>query len=61
VVRNGANVEAQPRCHELGLFRDWSGPVPNTAAISYDLAADDTMRLEDEVRARHGVSRALSS
>jgi NAD(P)-dependent dehydrogenase (short-subunit alcohol dehydrogenase family) len=60
-VRNGANVEAQPRCHELGLLRDWPGPAPNTAAIAYDLAAYEAMRFEDDIRARHGLPRVLRS
>lgn len=60
-VRNGATIEAQPHCHELGLLPDWPGPVPNAAAIAYDLAAYEAMRLEDEVRAQHGLPRILNS
>jgi NAD(P)-dependent dehydrogenase (short-subunit alcohol dehydrogenase family) len=60
-VRNGSNVEAQPLCHELGLLPDWPGPIPNTAAIAYDLAPYEAMRLEDEIRAQHGLPRVLKS
>ncbi len=35
---NGANVEAQFFCHERGLLDGWGGPVPNTAALRYDLS-----------------------
>jgi NAD(P)-dependent dehydrogenase (short-subunit alcohol dehydrogenase family) len=60
-LSNGATIEAQPHCHELGLLPDWSGPEPNTAAIAYDLAAHEAMRLEDDIRARHGLPRVLKS
>jgi NAD(P)-dependent dehydrogenase (short-subunit alcohol dehydrogenase family) len=59
-VRNGANVEAQPLCHELRLLPDWKGPTPNDAPIRYDLSGYEALRLENEIRARFGVAPADS-
>jgi hypothetical protein len=36
-------------------------PLPNTAAIAYDLATSEAMRLEDDIRAQHGLPRVLKS
>jgi NAD(P)-dependent dehydrogenase (short-subunit alcohol dehydrogenase family) len=57
-VRNGANVEAQPLCYELGLLPDWAGPTPNDAPIRYDMSGHEILRLENEIRARSGVAPA---
>jgi NAD(P)-dependent dehydrogenase (short-subunit alcohol dehydrogenase family) len=57
-VRNGANVEAQPLCHELNLLPGWEGPTPNEAPIRYDMSGYEALRLENEVRARFGVAPA---
>ena len=54
-VANGANLEAQPLCHQLGLLPDWRGPEPNEAPIRYDLSGAEILRLENEIRARAGV------
>ena len=53
---DGQTIEAQELCHQLGLLPDWEGPSPNEAPIRYDLAGAESVRIENEIRARHGVA-----
>jgi NAD(P)-dependent dehydrogenase (short-subunit alcohol dehydrogenase family) len=52
---DGRTVEAQEVCHQLGLLDGWDGPLPNEAAIRYDLSGAEAVRIENEIRARAGV------
>ncbi len=52
---DGRTIEAQELCHELGLLPGWEGPVPNDAPIRYDVAGAEAIRIENQIRARHGV------
>jgi len=58
---NGANIEAQFLCAELGLLPGWPGPEPNRSAIRYDHSGVELERLEAELAARTAASQRLSA
>jgi NAD(P)-dependent dehydrogenase (short-subunit alcohol dehydrogenase family) len=51
---DGRTVEAQELCHQLRLLPDWPGPTPNEARLRYDLSGAEAVRIENDIRARHG-------
>jgi NAD(P)-dependent dehydrogenase (short-subunit alcohol dehydrogenase family) len=54
---NGRNIEAQFFCHERNLLPGWAGPIPNEAAIRYDLSGQVLADLETALRAGIGPDR----
>jgi NAD(P)-dependent dehydrogenase (short-subunit alcohol dehydrogenase family) len=53
---DGRNIEAQDLCHRLGLLPEWRGPEPTGANLRYDISGAEAIRIENEVRARHGAA-----
>jgi NAD(P)-dependent dehydrogenase (short-subunit alcohol dehydrogenase family) len=56
VPSDGRTIEAQEVCHQLGMLPGWEGPIPNEAPIRYDISGAEAVRIENEIRARRGVS-----
>ena len=53
--RDGRTIEAQELCYQLKLLPEWPGPLPNQADIRYDISGAEAVRIENEIRSRHGA------